>query len=237
MDTKVKLKVKAVTDSKVQAGAYALILIDESSERRLPIIVGMAEAQAILIAIEGIVPPRPLTHDLFPMIFNALDATVKSVFIYKFEDGVFYSNLTLEIKRGELTDSVVIDARTSDAIAIALRVNCDIFIEPDIMTECEIPWETDSGEEEANDDEEFDDDDDDEDDDEDYEGDDNEAIFNIELAPDNDISNPAELAYQSIDDLNRRMERSISREDYEQAQIYRDEIRRRAGNDNPESNQ
>ena len=119
-----KIKGSRLANSQVQSGAYALILAEENGPRRIPIIVGTAEAQSIAIALEHIVPPRPLTHDLFATFAQAFNVILKEVYIYKFEDGVFYSEL--EFSDGER--SIKLDSRTSDAIAIALRVNCDILL-------------------------------------------------------------------------------------------------------------
>ena len=129
VSTRIKLRVQGLANSQIQSGAYALILAEENGPRRIPIIVGTAEAQSIAIALEHIVPPRPLTHDLF--------ATFAQAFIYKFEDGVFYSEL--EFSDGER--SIKLDSRTSDAIAIALRVNCDIFTSEEIVKECGVVLE------------------------------------------------------------------------------------------------
>ena len=88
-----KIKVQGLANSQIQSGAYALILAEENGPRRIPIIVGTAEAQSIAIALEHIVPPRPLTHDLFATFAQAFNVILKEVYIYKFEDGVFYSEL------------------------------------------------------------------------------------------------------------------------------------------------
>ena len=118
VSTRIKLRVQGLANSQIQSGAYALILAEENGPRRIPIIVGTAEAQSIAIALEHIVPPRPLTHDLFATFAQAFNVILKEVYIYKFEDGVFYSEL--EFSDGER--SIKLDSRTSDAIAIALRV-------------------------------------------------------------------------------------------------------------------
>ena len=95
MKDKIKLQVQGLTNSQIQSGAYALILTEESGFHRIPIIVGTAEAQSIAIALEKIIPPRPLSHDLFISFMNAFGIRLCEVFIYKFEDGVFYSQLHL----------------------------------------------------------------------------------------------------------------------------------------------
>ena len=137
MSTRIKLRVQGLANSQIQSGAYALILAEENGPRRIPIIVGTAEAQSIAIALEHIVPPRPLTHDLFATFAQAFNVILKEVYIYKFEDGVFYSEL--EFSDGER--SIKLDSRTSDAIAIALRVNCDIFTSEEIVKECGVVLE------------------------------------------------------------------------------------------------
>ena len=96
MDTRIKLRVQGLTNSQIQSGAYALILAEEDGVRRIPIIVGTSEAQSIAIALERITPPRPLTHDLFATFAQAFGVRLCEVFIYKFEDGVFYSELLFE---------------------------------------------------------------------------------------------------------------------------------------------
>ena len=122
MDTRIKLRVQGLTNSQIQSGAYALILAEEDGVRRIPIIVGTSEAQSIAIALERITPPRPLTHDLFATFAQAFGVRLCEVFIYKFEDGVFYSELLFE----DGIKQIRLDSRTSDAIAIALRVKCDM---------------------------------------------------------------------------------------------------------------
>ena len=127
MDTRIKLRVQGLTNSQIQSGAYALILAEEDGVRRIPIIVGTSEAQSIAIALERIMPPRPLTHDLFATFAQAFGVRLCEVFIYKFEDGVFYSELLFE----DGIKQIRLDSRTSDAIAIALRVKCDIYTTPE----------------------------------------------------------------------------------------------------------
>lgn len=127
--TRIKLNVLGITFSQVQAGAYALILQDENGNRRVPIIIGTPEAQAIAIFLEGMVPPRPLTHDLFVSFTQAVKAELIEVFIYKYDDGVFFSRLTF--KNDE--ETFALDSRTSDAISIAIRLNAPIYISENIL--------------------------------------------------------------------------------------------------------
>ncbi len=126
---RVKLKVMGISYSQTQSGAYALILIEENGDRRIPIIIGGFEAQAIVIKLENLDPPRPLTHDLFKKFADEFNISVIEVMIYKLEEGVFFSKLVCN--NGEKEYSI--DSRTSDAVAIALRFGCPIYITEDIL--------------------------------------------------------------------------------------------------------
>lgn len=126
----VKLTIKGISYSQTQNGAYALILNEVDGERKLPIVIGAFEAQSIAIALEKeIKPPRPLTHDLFKNFADRFDIVVKQVIIHKLVDGVFYSSIICE--RDKIEE--IIDARTSDAIALALRFNAPIFTYKNIL--------------------------------------------------------------------------------------------------------
>ena len=129
MDKRISLKVLGITYSQIQSGAYALVLAEEDGMRRIPIIIGSAEAQSIAVQLEHLTPPRPLTHDLFVSFAREFDISLKEVFIYKFEEGVFSSELLFESKDGIQKR---IDSRTSDAIAFALRSNAPVFTTEDI---------------------------------------------------------------------------------------------------------
>ena len=131
MDDRVKLYVMGISYSQLHSGAFALLLAQEGGPYRIPVVIGAAEAQSIAIKIEGINPPRPLTHDLFVSFAHAFGVKLKEVFIYKFEDGVFSSELTFS--DGERT--IVLDARTSDAIAIAIRTHTPILTTAAILQE------------------------------------------------------------------------------------------------------
>lgn len=131
MDDRVKLYVMGISYSQLHSGAFALLLAQEGGPYRIPVVIGAAEAQSIAIKIEGINPPRPLTHDLFVSFAHAFGVKLKEVFIYKFEDGVFSSELTFS--DGDRT--IVLDARTSDAIAIAIRTHTPILTTNAILHE------------------------------------------------------------------------------------------------------
>ena len=126
----IRLNIKGISYSQTQSGAYALILSEENGESKLPIVIGAFEAQSIAIALEkDILPPRPLTHDLFKNFSDRFNIKVKQVIIHKLLDGVFYSSLICENNNKE----EIIDARTSDAIALALRFSAPIFTYRNIL--------------------------------------------------------------------------------------------------------
>ena len=126
---KVRLNVLGISYSQTQTGAYALVLGEENGNRRIPIIIGGFEAQAIAIELEGMKAPRPLTHDLFYNFAMEYGIVVESVYIFRLEEGIFYSKLACSNggKRMEF------DARTSDAVALALRFRSPIYTSPEII--------------------------------------------------------------------------------------------------------
>jgi len=126
---KIKLNVLGISYSQTQTGAYALVLAEENGNRRIPIIVGGFEAQAIAIQLEGLKPPRPLTHDLFLNFARTFTIDLLEVTVYKLEEDVFSSKLTCDDGKR----IIEIDARTSDAIALALRFKCPIYTTEEIM--------------------------------------------------------------------------------------------------------
>jgi hypothetical protein len=127
---KIELKIVGLSYSHSQSSAYALILGETTGNRRLPIIVGGLEAQAIAIEVEKLKPARPLTHDLFKTFAETFDIEIREVIINKFQEGIFYSILVCE-KNGDIIE---IDSRTSDAVAIALRFNSPIYTYESIMS-------------------------------------------------------------------------------------------------------
>lgn len=207
MEKKIKLRVQGLTNSQVQSGAYALILAEEDGNRRIPVIVGTPEAQSIAIALEYITPPRPLTHDLFVSFATAFDIKLKEVYIYKFEEGIFYSELLFTDGKREIP----VDSRTSDAIAIALRAKCDIYVSESIMIEAGVVLDEDV---EDNAEEDFEDDDDD----------------LMAMDPDEIKDDEALKRWLGLiddEELNKRLEEAVQDENYEHAKMYQDEIRRR----------
>lgn len=127
---KIKLEIVGLSYSQTQSGAYALVLSEVDGNRRLPIIIGGFEAQAIAIELEKMVPTRPLTHDLFKNFATTFNIEVKEVVIYNLVEGIFYSKLVCELN-GEVTE---IDARTSDAIAIGVRFKCPVYTFENILS-------------------------------------------------------------------------------------------------------
>lgn len=201
---KVKLDIVGLSYSQTQSGAYALVLGEVNGRRRLPIIIGAFEAQAIAIEIEKMSPTRPLTHDLFKSFAQAYHVEVTEVLIYNLVDGVFFAKLMCS-KDGE---QIEIDARTSDAIAIAVRFNAAIYTYEFILASAGIV----------------------------IEGNDflflenMESITNPSSAEEVHSVPEAVSGFQSfsIEDLQQKLEKALAEEAYEKAARIRDEINRRS---------
>lgn len=203
----VKLSIKGISYSQTQNGAYALILNEVDGDKKLPIVIGAFEAQSIAIALEKeIKPPRPLTHDLFKNFAERFDITVKQVIIHKLVDGVFYSSIICE--RDKIEE--IIDARTSDAIALALRFNSPIFTYKNILDKAGIFLNNtnDSNKEE---------------------GDLDSILSNSEPFDQEIESNQSGNTYtaKSIQELNELLAEAVENEDYEKAAKIRNEISKR----------
>ncbi|APU68800.1 bifunctional nuclease family protein [Christiangramia flava] len=206
----VRLNIKGISYSQTQNGAYALILNEVGGERKLPIVIGAFEAQSIAIALEKeIKPPRPLTHDLFKNFSDRFEIVVKQVIIHKLVDGVFYSSLICE--RDGIEE--IIDARTSDAIALALRFNAPIFTYKNILDKAGIYLKAEEAQREQQEKEK-------------------EEIISEELlqeeielqGEDEDDSDYRKL---SVSELNEMLSQAVAKEDYEKAARIRDEISKR----------
>lgn len=203
----VRLDIKGISYSQTQSGAYALILSELDGKRKLPIVIGAFEAQSIAIALEKeIDPPRPLTHDLFKNFSDRFSIVVKQVIIHKLVDGVFYASLICE------RDSVeeVIDARTSDAIALALRFSAPIFTYKNILEKAGVILKNES-EKEADDPVS------------------EEVILLEDSGFKSKEKNTKNKGYQnkSIDQLHELLTKAVADEDYETAAKLRDEISKR----------
>jgi bifunctional DNase/RNase len=202
----VKLNIKGISYSQTQNGAYALILNEVDGDRKLPIVIGAFEAQSIAIALEKeIRPPRPLTHDLFKNFADRFDIVVKQVIIHKLVDGVFYSSLICE--RDKIEE--IIDARTSDAIALALRFQAPIFTYKNILDKAGIYLKVNPEKEDEN------------------LGDDIllDALVSEELETESPNDNT--FASKTIEELHNMLDEAVANEDYEKAAHIRDEISKR----------
>ncbi len=202
----VKLTIKGISYSQTQNGAYALILNEVDGDKKLPIVIGAFEAQSIAIALEKeIKPPRPLTHDLFKSFADRFDIVVKQVIIHKLVDGVFYSSIICE--RDKIEE--IIDARTSDAIALALRFNAPIFTYKNILDKAGIhlnnPGEAENDIE-----------------------DDGVLSSPETFGIDNEGNEPKDgYSKLSLSELHTSLETAVQEEDYEKAARIRDEISKR----------
>ncbi len=128
-ENRVKLTVMGISYTPMQSGAFAMLLAQEDGPYRIPVVIGGAEAQAIAIKMEGVSTPRPMTHDLFCTFARAYDIQMEEVYIYKFEDGIFSS----EIRFNDGQKVVTIDSRTSDAVALAVRTGAPIYTTREIL--------------------------------------------------------------------------------------------------------
>lgn len=194
---KIKLDIVGLSYSQTQSGAYALVLGEVSGRRRLPIIIGSFEAQAIAIEIEKMTPSRPLTHDLFKSFAQAYQIEVQEIIIYNLVDGIFYSKLICSDGKR----SVEIDARTSDAIAVAVRFDCPIFTYEFILSTAGIV----------------------------IEGNDFVYLENINETPEEKTVSSAVGGFSSLstDELKTKLQEALAEESYEKAAKIRDELNRR----------
>ncbi|UJH68272.1 bifunctional nuclease family protein [Allomuricauda sp. SCSIO 65647] len=205
----VRLKIKGISYSQTQNGAYALILNEVEGDRKLPIVIGAFEAQSIAIALEKeIKPPRPLTHDLFKNFSDRFDIVVKQVIIHKLVDGVFYSSIICE--RDKIEE--IIDARTSDAIALALRFDAPIFTYKTILDKAGIFLKFSSKEKDED------------------EGDDSIVVDEILQEGETvEIESSGNEGYRemTLEELHKELDKAVANEDYEKAAKLRDEISKR----------
>lgn len=202
----IKLTIKGISYSQTQSGAYALVLSEMEGTRTLPIIIGAFEAQSIAIALEKeIRPPRPLTHDLFKTFADRFSIVIKQVIIHKLVDGVFYSSLICEREGVE----EVIDTRTSDAIALAVRFEAPIYTYENILDKAGIYLKMD---EELTIEEDLESDEEDE----------------IEFSFDEDEKEEDYYSNLSLEELHEQLNDAVANENYEMAARIRDEISKRS---------
>ncbi len=198
------LNIIGLTYSQSQSNAYALLMGEENGPRRLPIVIGAFEAQSIAIALEKkLLPPRPLTHDLFTSLALSYNIYLKEVMIHKLKKGIFYSYLLFE-QDGELKK---IDSRTSDAVALALRFNCPVYTYESILEKAGVILDDDNSS--------------------------NESIespidVGANLIPRND-EDPKEENMTKLSDkaIQKKLEQAIESENYELAALLRDELQKR----------
>lgn len=203
---KIELEIIGLSYSQTQTGAYALVLGEKvGKKRRLPIIIGGFEAQAIAIELESMTPSRPLTHDLFKSFADSYKIEVKEIVIYNLVEGIFYAKLISERNDEEIE----IDTRTSDAIALAVRFKCPIYTHEFILATAGIILD----ESEDNDD----------------------SIENELDIIENELKSteiPKPLSYDdlTIDELNKRLQDAIDNENYEEASKIKEELDKRNAN-------
>ncbi|PCJ23754.1 MAG: hypothetical protein COA97_11065 [Flavobacteriales bacterium] len=205
---KIELEIIGLSYSQTQTGAYALVLGEKGgAKRRLPIIIGGFEAQAIAIELESMTPSRPLTHDLFKSFADVYDISIKEIIIYNLVEGIFYAKLLSE-KDGKIIE---VDTRTSDAIALAVRFKCPIYTHEFILASAGIIL------------------------DENEEGEDilSEELDSIEEELESiEIEELKPLSYNdlTIEELNKRLQDAIESENYEEASKIKDELDKRNAN-------
>jgi bifunctional DNase/RNase len=200
---KIQLEIIGISFSQTQTGAYALVLGEMNGKRRLPIIIGGFEAQAIAIEIEKIIPSRPLTHDLFKSLAQGFNIELKEVIIYNLVEGVFYARIICSNGKTQIE----IDSRTSDAIALAVRFNCPVYTYEFILAQAGIILEEGSPSKHSSD-------------------------FDLEedLVSSSSASDDEDYASKTDKELDKMLKEAIEEEDYEKASKIRDELNKRRGN-------
>lgn len=212
MSERIQMRVMGLSYSQIQHGAYALILTEVDGPVKMPIIIGAPEAQSVAMRMEGVTPPRPFTHDLFVSFAHGFGVTLKEVFINKFEDGLFFCELTFTDGERE----IVLEARTSDAIAIAMRTKSPIYTTREILEETGFVMENDPTRTSEGDDGNAASDDTD---------DDTDTI----VAPDAPLTHPSnpKLENYALAELEKMLSELIDKEQYEEAARVSEIIRRK----------
>ena len=195
---KIKLEILGLSSSQSQSGSFALVLGEIDGDRRLPIIIGMFEAQAIAIEIEKIVPNRPMTHDLFKSFAYNFDFNVQEIVISDLKEGVFFGKIVCS----DGAKTIEVDARPSDAIAIGLRFSVPIYTYESILSEAGIVLTEESEEEET-------------------------KVKKAKASTKKAVVPTEDLKDQSVDKLKDLLTDALKKEDYEQAAKIRDEMNRR----------
>ncbi|CAN5594050.1 bifunctional nuclease family protein [soil metagenome] len=198
---KIKLEIVGLSYSQTQSGAYALVLGEDKGKRRLPIVIGAFEAQAIAIELENMTPQRPLTHDLFKSFATAFSIEVEEIIIFNLLEGVFYAKLVCS--DGE--KRMEVDARTSDAIAIAVRFGCPIYTYEFILSSAGVAIDQDTPIEDV-------------------------IEEKIEKKARATALSDSELSGAATEDLKEMLKKAIDEEAYERATKIRDELAKRKNN-------
>ena len=200
---RIKLEILGLSSSQSQSGSFALVLGEKPGKRRLPIIIGMFEAQAIAIEIEKIIPNRPMTHDLFKSFAGSFNYSVKEIVISDLKEGVFFAKIVCTDK----TNTIEIDSRPSDAIAIGLRFNAPIYTFETILAEAGIELAEGEVEEEP---------------------DIKKELEQIKPKKKTSLSGSSEkIKDTKMEKLKEMLDQAIEQEDYEKAAKIRDEINKR----------
>ncbi|EAZ82730.1 bifunctional nuclease family protein [Algoriphagus machipongonensis] len=197
MEKLVELEILGLSSNHSQSGSFTLVMGEVEGSRRLPIVIGMFEAQAIAIEIEKIVPNRPMTHDLFKSFANSFNYEIDKIVISDMKEGVFYA----KIKCHNESSEIEIDARPSDAIAIAIRFDSPVFCSEKVMSEASIEFSEEENKEEN--------------------------LTKKPAAQKVRSKKDGSLKDFSLDKLNMMLDKAISNEDYEKAARIRDEINKR----------
>lgn len=197
MDYK-KLIIRGISYSQTQSGAYALLLEHEETSVKLPVVIGNFEAQSISLGLEkDINPPRPLTHDLFAQFVKNTGFKMESVIIYQIKDGVFFSNINFRNPLSE--EELILDARTSDAVAMAVRFDAPIFTTSEVLNEAGILLELEE----------------------------NPKMDRAETDEELELSDVNDLSGLSLDELNAILSDAVRDEDFDAALKIQEEIKRR----------
>ena len=194
---KLRLEISGIAYSQTQSGSYVLTLSEASGNRKLPIVIGGFEAQAIAVELEKMIPTRPLTHDLVKSFCVSFDVAIKEVLIYKFVEGVFYAKLICE-KDGVLTE---IDSRTSDAIAVGVRFNSPIYTFSNVLEDAGITQDQEDAFE-------------------------NDSLVSQDDTMEIEDASTG-YASSSMEELEKQLQDALEKEDYELASKLRDEIKKR----------
>jgi uncharacterized protein len=196
---KIELEIIALSHSITQSHSYAVVLGEVNGNRRLPIVIGSNEAQAIAVALEKVQPTRPLTHDLIKNLFGAFDAELLEVVINDLQEGIFYSHLICSTSN----DTLEIDSRTSDALALAVRFGCPIYTFEHILDQAGILMEENQPLSKKK------------------------VMDELDEEPMEGSMGNQELRNMSLDDLNKLLDEVLEQEDYIKAIAIRDEIKTR----------